>query len=90
MKSPATPVNINEDPSPPQLFNDRYNEDDNRPIKPKQNSIYDDVDPELEKEAKYNEAEEEEEVFPPGMHPLEGVPNLRELPSPEALNKKSK
>lgn len=26
--------------------------------------------------------------FPPGEHPLEGVPNLEELPDPEALSAK--
>ena len=59
-----------------------------RPIKPKGRSTYDDIDPVIgeTEQAVY----QDEENFPPGQHPLEGVPNVRDLPNPEELLGKSK
>lgn len=68
---------------------DDYDDDgSDRPIKPKGRSTYDDIDPVIDEteQAIY----QDEENFPPGQHPLEGVPNVRDLPNPEDLSGKSK
>eukprot|EP01035_Chromulina_nebulosa_P021465 gene21465-27803_t len=61
------------------------NLDSTRPIKPKANLQYDDHD--VDNNAYSNNNEER---FPPGQHPLEGIDNYAELPAPEQLLGKSK
>lgn len=65
-----------------------YNDNGDRPIRPKERSTYDDRDPdigEMDEPPRFRE-----EKFAPGQHPLEGVPNLSELPTPEDLMGKSR
>jgi hypothetical protein len=57
-----------------------------RPIRPKGQLTYNDNDPEMPSEYPAGAAGAVAEAhFPPGQHPLEGVPNVGELPAPEAL-----
>ena len=61
---------------------------DRRPIRPKANASYTDRDPDIgEPDEAMQEAGDE---FEPGFHPLEGVPNLSTLPTPEELSGKAK
>jgi hypothetical protein len=60
---------------------------DTRPIRPKATESYNDPD------AFLGEEEVEEgfpEKFPPGQHPLQGVPNFQDLGAPELLRGKSR
>jgi len=63
-----------------------------RPIRPKQRSYAEDRDPALGEN--YDDEEpsrfRDQESFPEGKHPLEGVDNLADLPSPEDLTGKSR
>jgi centrosomal protein CEP104 len=61
-------------------------ESDDRPIKPKSNTNYNDRDPEVDGDI----LEETESRFPPGEHPLEGCPNVADLPEAEELSTKSR
>mmetsp|Transcript_9912 Transcript_9912/g.8858 ORF Transcript_9912/g.8858 Transcript_9912/m.8858 type:complete len:843 (-) Transcript_9912:96-2624(-) len=63
------------------------NLDSTRPIKPKANLQYDDTDTNIDNNAYSNNNEER---FPPGQHPLEGIDNYADLPAPEQLIGKSK
>ena len=59
-----------------------------RPIRPKERSTYDDRDPiigETDEPDRFRE-----DVYAPGQHPLEGVANLSDLPAPEELTGKSR
>lgn len=70
-----------------------YGDGSERPIRPKERSTYDDRDPdigELETDEQMLSSRYKEEKFAPGSHPLEGVPNLSELPTPEDLIGKSR
>ena len=60
-----------------------------RAIKPKQQSSYNDVDPNMEEED-VPDRFQEPQTFEAGQHPLEGVPNHAELPAPEPLAGKAK
>ena len=62
--------------------------DGDRAIRPKQKLNYDDPDPVIGEVEGSNNIQEEK--FARGHHPLEGVENLADLPSPEALTGKSK
>mmetsp|Transcript_24759 Transcript_24759/g.41875 ORF Transcript_24759/g.41875 Transcript_24759/m.41875 type:complete len:844 (+) Transcript_24759:164-2695(+) len=62
-------------------------EDDDRPIKPKSNINYNDRDPEVDGEG---DIEESSNKFPAGDHPLEGCPNVNDLPEAEELSSKSR
>lgn len=59
-----------------------------RPIRPKEKPTYDDRDPDLGEEEEPSRFKDEK--FAPGQHPLEGVENLSELPTPEDLVGKSR
>ena len=67
-----------------------YDEEDptDRPIRPKAKADYNDLDPNIGEVD--NGHVMPQEVFPPGQHPLEGLPNILELPTPEPLNAKAK
>lgn len=54
-----------------------------RPIRPKANADYNDRDPLIEDA---DTVVAPVESFPPGQHPLEGIKDFNELPSPESLN----
>lgn len=57
-----------------------------RPIRPKGQPTYTDTDPEMPSEYPSGAGGAAAETrFPPGQHPLEEVPNMAELPAPEAL-----
>lgn len=56
-----------------------------RPIRPKAAPKYDDPDPEMPEEDPVPQ-----EDFPDGKHPLIGVPNYHDLPTPEELSIKAK
>jgi hypothetical protein len=71
-------------------------EDGERPIRPKQTTDYNDRDPEIEPMGTNlsfrsllspfpGRVENPSPSFPAGQHPLDGVPNLGELPTPEDL-----
>lgn len=57
-----------------------------RPIRPKAEENYMDMDPDVPSE--YPEPVGNAESFGAGDHPLEGVPNFHELPAPEPLQGK--
>ena len=57
-----------------------------RPIRPKAEENYLDMDPDVPSE--YPEPAGNAESFGAGEHPLEGVPNFHELPAPEQLQGK--
>jgi hypothetical protein len=63
------------------IDNNRRSND--RPIKPKANTDYNDRDPMIEAE---DVTAVPVESFPPGHHPLEGIKDFMELSSPESLN----
>jgi centrosomal protein CEP104 len=71
---------------------EEYLPNGDRAIKPKNNAFYDDADvnnPNGNNEP-IPDRFKKDEVFEPGSHPLEGVPNLSDLPSPDDLMGKAK
>ncbi len=60
---------------------DNHDLHNDRPIRPKANSNYNDRDPFIEAE----DVIVQTETFPPGHHPLEGIKDCNDLPSPESL-----
>jgi hypothetical protein len=65
--------------------------DGDRPIRPKAQQNYLDVDPENPSSNGAGlDADNAAEIFPPGQHPLEGIPNFPELPAPEPLASKNR
>ena len=67
-----------------------YDDDDgdDRPIKPKSNINYNDRDPEVDGDGEVDEGNKSR--FPAGDHPLEGCPNVNDLPEAEELSSKSR
>lgn len=64
---------------------EEYLPNGDRPIRPKK-----DADADYDDEAAFPDRFKEEEAFPDGQHPLEGVPNSSDLPVPDDLIGKSK
>lgn len=68
-------------------FRDNYDNEVDRPIRPKNNEYYNDQDPDQENyEEKILNTDQPKEDFPQGEHPLEGIPQYSDLPTPEPLS----
>lgn len=84
---------VDEDYADDEVYSRGISQDDgeDRPIRPKSLNNYDDVDPNgNNEELLYHSNANSNESFPRGQHPLEGVTNYLDLPSPEELSGKSK